>query len=131
MQWLIDLIIETIGIPPVFIHRGDPADYDFKLVDLTTDNAWHELDLSGIVPEGASAVHLEVGLSSNTVSSFIRFRHTSQTQLFNSSMSKTQVAAVSTYHNVIQALDADRKIDYFASAIGWLYIRITVRGWWL
>lgn len=131
MQWLIDLVIEAIGIPPTYVHRGDPADWDFILGDLTTDDAWHELDLSAIVPEGASAVHLHVVVNNANVAAVIQFRDTSQSDVYNVAFCKQFVAAVSNHYDIVQKIDSNRKIDYNAVTVGWAGLYISVRGWWL
>ena len=62
MQWLIDIIAEKvkneIGIPPVFVDRGDVPFWDIDDFSTLFDNAWHTIDLSLIVPEGTSAILL-------------------------------------------------------------------------
>jgi len=56
MQWLIDLVIEAIGVPPCYVNRPDfvgewlnPGD------DFNTNNVF-AVDFSPVVPAGAKAV---------------------------------------------------------------------------
>ena len=80
MQWLIDIIaakvIATIGIPPVYIDRGDPASWDFGTGQLIEDFQWHTYSLASIVPAGASAVALFVIIIAPLDECSIAFRRT-------------------------------------------------------
>ena len=40
-------IVQTLAV----VERGDPAAFDFTEADLTMDNAWHDLDVSGIIAD--------------------------------------------------------------------------------
>lgn len=135
MKWLIDLIAEkviaTIGIPPVFIDRGDPAAKDFVIGDLTTDDSLHTLDLSGIVPAGAKAVLLEVLITGEFLGKRILFRKKGNTNLHNVMLIRTQGAHVIIEMMGVVAVDAERKIEYKAHNIVWDAIDIVVCGWWL
>lgn len=134
MQWLIDLIAEkviaTIGIPPTFIDRGDPVFYDFVIQQLVADGAWHELDLSGIIPEGAQAVSLSLAFSATVTNRAVYFRKNGNANAFNSFIAQTIVALINhTAHGVV-ALSTDRKIDYRIHT-DFNEVYITVAGWWL
>ena len=52
-----------------FVRRGDPATPDFELGDLTTDGSPHTLDLSSIIPVGATSVLLGGLIDPNGVAS--------------------------------------------------------------
>jgi len=124
------ILSTDIGRPLTYIHRGDPAAWDFMLANFTIDNAWHELDLSGIVPAKAKAVHLIVYAHNSILGQAVQFRHTSQVNEVNRAFCKTIVANLSNWFDIVQALDADRKIDYKAPPGGWVHINVAVRGWW-
>lgn len=131
MQWLIDLIISRIGIPPVFIDRGDPAEIDFGIDDFTRDGVWHELDLSTIVPAGATAVLISVWLKNTETDKFFMLRKHGNTETWSSSVIATQVSNVYFGCDFVCVIDADRKADYLVSINGWTEIYFTVKGWWL
>lgn len=131
MQWLIDLIIEAIGIPPVFIDRGDPFLPDFAIGDLTLDATWHELDLSAIVPEGASCVALNIAVFNNFINKSFEVRTLGKVNHYNLGGVITQVANLANMGDVQVHPDSDRKIEYLATAGGWFVVNITVKGWWL
>ncbi len=131
MQWLIDLVIEAIGIPPVYIDRGDPAAADFTKITLTADGAYHELDLSGIVPAGASAVHLAMQLIHGAIGVSLRLREIGNVNETNSATLFVQVAFSAIYHDPFIKIGVDRKIEYKLSNVAWTTVDLTVRGWLL
>ncbi|MBA7611862.1 hypothetical protein ES703_19093 [subsurface metagenome] len=135
MQWLINLVAErviaTIGIPPVYIDRGDPAAVDYTDATLTRNAAWHELDLSAIVPAGAKAVSLNLKFRSNLVSLEGWFRKNGNANTAAIAGVETAVAGVNVYGDLTVALDSDRKINYLFGAGGLDVISLTIKGWWL
>lgn len=131
MQWLIDLVIEAIGIPPVYVDRGDYQTYDFKTTDFTQDTAWHELDLSAIVPAGASAVKFHLKTRNTTVATFMRFRKHGHTGDEYRCTNRTQVSNIAFGFYLVVGVDSDRKIDYYVKTPNFTAIHITVQGWWL
>lgn len=130
MQWLIDLIIEAIGIPPVFIDRGDPAAADWSQATLTLDGTWNDLDLSALVPANASAVMLNCFIADNLVGKSIGFRKSGNANVWNTSAVYTQVAGILNQQDIIVPASANQKIEYLGDA-GIDTILLTVRGWWL
>lgn len=131
MQWLIDLIIDAIGIPPVSIDRGDPPVCDFSWPGLLDDGLWHELDLSGIVPAGASLVGLYTFSSNAYASKHCAFRTPGNVNTENISMTNTQVSGVPQTLDVFVNVDANRKIEYKLDVGGWTGFVVTVKNWWL
>ena len=131
MQWLIDLIIEAIGIPPVFISRGDPAGWDFTQATLTADGARHEMDLSAIIPAGASAVSLRLGVRHSAIGkSFYVYPH-GTVNVFNAIRCLNQVSNISIEIDGVISLDSTRKVDYLLTNIVWDSVYVAVKGWWL
>ena len=135
MQWLIDIVYEkvmkAIGGPPFYVYRGDPFLWDFTGATFTKDAAWHVLDLSGIVPAGATAVHFRFAAVSTIVAPAIYFRRGGQTNVLNMDNFKCYVTGVGTDRSCIVALDTNRHIEYFVAAAGAIVIGLVVRGWWL
>lgn len=131
MQWLIDLVIEAIGIPPVFIDRGDPDAWDFTEADLIMDNTWRELDLSSIVPAGASAVSLNVRGRHADLAKELLFAEKGNINFHNSVGIRTVVGSLYHYADLIVKLDSNRCIQYKAMAPNWTNISICIRGWFL
>lgn len=114
-----------------FVDRGDNANWDFTTLDFTTDFAWHELDLSGIVPEGASAVLLRVVGQAAAVSALFLIQTAGNVNNRNLFEIGTQVAGVFFASEAIIPLTADRKIEYLATNVAWALMGINVNGWWL
>jgi len=131
MQWLIDLVIEAIGVPPCYIDRGDPATADFTKGDFVVDGNWYAKDLSSIVPEGAQAVALRLYAKSSAANRFIMFRENGNVNEQNMSYIRTQIASLSFGCDIVVPLDADRKIETRVQAALWEAIEVTVKGWWL
>jgi len=131
MQWLIDLIIESIGVPPVFIDRGDYVLNDFENGDFTIDGNWHELDLSGIIPEGTSAVVIRCGFHCDFVSWMFKVRKAGTTSLLRTSVGIQNVAGVKNSPNPTIGVSSSRKIEYNFEPAANLAVGILVRGWFL
>ena len=131
MQWLIDLVIEAIGVPPCFIDRGDDNTWDYDIDDLTTDGAWHDLDLSGIVAEGATAVLLRVAYVNDAIGRAIFFRKDGNVNELNVAEVETHIAETQRIESRTVAVSDARVIEYKTPAAGNPEIDIYVRGWWL
>lgn len=122
--------IDSVGSSEVFADRGDPAANDYAVADLTTDGAWHDLDLSSIVPAGAKAVLLYVQILDNAASSLIVFRKNGIANSANAGVVSMQVANITNRADIIVACDTNRVIEYLATNTTWTSIGICVRGWW-
>ena len=114
-----------------YVDRGDPAAWDFTIVDFTTDNTWRTLDLSGIVPVGAVAVHMMIYIRDNAANSELLFRKNGNTNLHNAGRINTQVANIDIRQDIIVACDANRVIEYKGAPAGFTFIYVIVRGWWI
>ena len=130
MQWLIDLVIEAIGVPPCFIRRTGVLGWDFLTGDFTTDGNWHDLDLSAFVPADSTGVLLRVQINDNLISQRIRIRNKTDPSAANASECLTQVANTFICYDIICPLDSTRIIEYNASNVVWGTIQVIARGWW-
>lgn len=134
MQWLIDIAIEAMenwfALYGGYHHRGDPVNPDFNHTNLTLDGAYHELDLSAIVPEGAKAVYLKVQVINQGVQQGFEFVRHGMVHKHVALLQVTQVAGVGITLCGAVAVDEDRKVDYWFQAGNWTAILITVCGWW-
>ncbi len=131
MEWLIDLIIEAIGVPPCFIDRGDPATYDWTVGDFTADGAWHDLDCSAIVPAGATAVVLTVNGLAVTVARSLKLRRKGNVNEINIAHLNVQAAVISNAEEYIVPLDSNRFLEYKITIGGFLALNASVVGWFL
>jgi len=118
------------GLVEMYIDRGDPAVYDKDKTDLTIDGAWHDLDLSSIVPAGAKAVLLKTRLQSANPGDAMRYRNNGNTNEINACGCEALRANVIRTRLGITSLDANRVIEYNADNIAWTLLDIVVRGWW-
>jgi len=118
------------GLVQMFVDRGDPAAVDKVKTDLTTDAAWHDLDLSAIVPAGAAAVLLKTRLQSADPGDAIRYRKKGNTNEINACGCEALRANVLRTRLGISAIDANRVIQYNADNIAWTQLDIVIRGWW-
>lgn len=112
-----------------FVDRGDPAAYDRQVGDFTVDSDWHDWDLSAIVPAGAKAVLLRVMMKDDLVERLIQFQKNGNTNTFNSTHIRAQVANVYIEQDLIVACDSDRVIEYYLTT-GMDACNVIVRGWW-
>lgn len=142
MQWLIDIILEliqplldalkvTIHGQLGFFDRGDPAAVDFTTVNFTTDNAWHDLDLSGIVPANAQSVLFSVVLNDNFIARGFRIRKKGNINGINVCRLDLLIANIDHYADWTCPVNSDRLIEYRATAGAWNTIVLSVKGWWL
>ena len=116
-----------------YVDRGDPSSWDWIVGALTTDGAWHDLDLSSIVPADVRLVHLNVEINSPTIEAYIQLRENGNVNVHNR-VAKT-VSVANLYFrssDSIVVCDTNRKIEYWASSgVTWTAFSILVRGWWI
>ncbi len=129
MQWLIDMVIAAIGVPPCYIDRGSTAAYDFDQTVLIQDGGWHDLDLSGIIPENAKAVILHFRGLDAAVGRTLNVRPKNTTTVIGTCTVRNQVANISIGLHATIGVGADRKIQYRSAAPGFAEINFLVRGW--
>lgn len=149
-RWLrIDPVIEGVylpvvpaqGIPTVVANRGcpdvcaedrgDPALVDFAIGDLTADGAWHDLDLSGIVPTDQRFVLLAVVIANSSINRLLQIRKKGNANIPNASIQNIQVANVALSSDCTNPISQDGFLEYNLTAGGWIIINITVKGWWV
>jgi len=114
----------------MYVDRGDPAAYDYAKEDLDLDGAWHDLDLSALVPAGAKAVFIMGHIEGTAVDWGIIFRKKGNTNEVNHGGMETLRAGVERHRSSTVSLDADRVIQYKADNQSWTTLDLSVRGWW-
>lgn len=124
------ILSTDIGKAPVYVDRGDPADYDYVKEDLTIDGAWHDLDLSEIVSEKAKAVFIVGHLMGNGIDWTIMFRKKGNANEVVHGGMETIRALVERHRSLIVALDDNRFIQYKADNQAWDTLSLAVKGWW-
>lgn len=113
----------------IYIYRGDPASYDWTIGDFVKDDAYHDLDLSSIIPVGTKLVHLHCIGRCDTVGAHIQFRKNGQSNGINNAVLNMQGANITIAADLFVQPDADRKIEYDIFADTWAIINLVVRGW--
>lgn len=118
------------GDYPMFVDRGDPASFDFDKEDLTLDGAWHDLDLSGIVPSVARAILICGHIQGNAVDWRVIFRKNGNTNEVNHCGMETLRANVERHRTSVVAIGSDKIIEYKADNQAWATLSLAIRGWW-
>ncbi len=118
------------GVYPMYVDRGDPQAYDFTINDFTKDNAWHNLNLTAIIPSIAKLLLLDVDYNNIAANRHIELRKKGQTYNKNHAEVHTRVAAQDDHAIMVVSPDGNRIIEYKVSTAGWSVIAMTVRGWW-
>lgn len=119
--------VSTAG--DVLVDRGDPADYDFTTGNFTTDDNWHDLDLSSIVPSGATWVKVKVVFTDDAVDSYLALRKNGNTNTRVSLSNKVRVANKTHYITGFVPCDSNRVIEYIATNTTFTTISLVVTGW--
>lgn len=118
------------GEVEMYVDRGDPATYDYAKEDLTDDGAWHDLDLSHIIPKGAAAAFIIGHLEGPNVDWAIMFRKKGNVNEVNHGGMETIRAGAERHRSSIVALDVNRVIQYKIDDENWTTLDLAVRGWW-
>lgn len=125
-----------------FVERGDPSAWDFRLDGsgtlqggganpLTTDGAWHDLDLSALVPAGAAVV-IVYSVSDNLVAKSVGFRKNGNVNTPGTIRIRTEIADDYEVGGTPPIVcDSDSKIEFWASDTTWTVIDLVIIGWWV
>lgn len=108
--------------------RGEVASPDFTYGDFTHNNAWHDLDLSSIVPKGAVRVILNVSITGTGGNQALYFRKKGRTTSYCTQGIFIGVAAGLDLHNVEVFCDVNRVIQYNGTT-SLSVIDVSVVGW--
>ncbi len=111
------------------IDYGDSSSAGWDLTALTTDGAWHDLDLSSIVPAGAKFVLMKIYVQDDAAGSYVQLRKNGNTEIFNAFTCRTQVANQVNEQDGWVACDTNRVIEYRTANLTYTAIYLRVRGW--
>lgn len=125
-EWVIAQGYLTAG----YVDRGNAPAYDFVMGDFVKDGAWHDLDLSSIVPAGAKGVALHLIMAASTISEAVWFRKKGYPDLYNTSVTYVQVAGLINSADKVVALDENRIIEYMITPDTWYTLSVHVKCWW-
>ena len=122
-----------VSIKPFYlIDRGDPAAADFAIGAFTIDGAYHDLDLSAVVPTNARWVYVKIVLLNNADGVNIALRTKSNSNTGNTLTQNTQNANFTVYLDGFIYIDPanPQTIQYNVVNVGvWTTVSLIVRGW--
>lgn len=118
------------GVVHMWVDRGDVSSLDFEIADFTKDNAWHDLDLTAIIPTTARLILMDFDYNNTSNERHIEIRKQGQTYNFNHTEIHTRVAAQADHAMMVVSCGINRIIEYKMAAVGWTELAMTVRGWW-
>jgi len=113
------------------VNRGDPANWDKNVGDLTTNGAWQDLDLNLLVPAGAIAIVLRCTIAAALVNAILTLRKNGNAQEKNINAMRTTVADIEESAQHVVFCDAGRVIEYKASDTAWTQLSMLVAGWYI
>jgi len=116
-----------------FVPRNsDAAAYDFTLANFTIDTAWHDLDLSAIVPAGAIAVLVQWGMRNSDADAPTALRRNGMVNVIEIVHGRSIAANIYSPYSMIVPCDANRVIEYRITNVGtWGYLSMIILGWWI
>jgi len=124
-EWANDRFLQ----PPAYVSRGDPAAFDFAKPDLTLDDALHTLDLSGIIPANAKAVHIFMYIVCPGVGTCFWLYATPAVNYLNSLGVTAQIAGIEIDVDGLLAVTEAGLVEYSGVAVAYTTIQILVKGW--
>lgn len=110
-------------------YMGDLAAFHFELAAFTTDGTWRDLDLSAIIPEGVSMVHVRASVTDDAVGSIFGLRKNGLSNGVNVQLVATQVANQLIEMNAWIPVGSDRIIEYYGSNLAFVSINVAILGW--
>jgi hypothetical protein len=106
---------------------------DFTQADFPDDDdAWHDLDVSSIVPAGTTLVVFRLAILATEANKKLRIRPKGTSWGNNTAPSlRTQVANLGIDGLMVCPVDSNRYIQYSAQATTWSAINMVVMGWFI
>ena len=114
-----------------FVDRGIISDYDFDEGSLTQDGAYHDLDLSAIIPCGNIPVLIQFVCNHTVATKYMKVKKKGATNDYQAFVYCVHTADKDMRGECIVFCDKDRKLEYLFDAPAWLGSRLTVMGWWV
>ncbi|KKM23496.1 hypothetical protein LCGC14_1614660, partial [marine sediment metagenome] len=102
---------------------------DFFAGDLTKDGAWHDLDLSGIIPAGTKRVMLRVQIIALATIGVMKVKTKGNAQDVNVDIASMETNGFPENTTLLVVPDADGIIEYWMSNVTYLTVIVTVAGW--
>lgn len=115
----------------LYLNRGDVAAVDFTTGDFVADGAYHNLDLSGIVPINTVLVNVRLILTPTAANQKFSLMTGGYTNEKNVETVYSQVIGVVVSQSVCLAVDGSRVIQYKRPAGAFNFIAFLVKGWFI
>jgi len=115
----------------ILVDRGDPVISDFILADFTADGLWHELDLTGIIPNNTYGIIIAIEFSNTNANKEFRIRKEGNVNDANALRGFSQAANTRNYVEGTVFCDTNNRIEYYIQAGGWLTFYLRVIGWFV
>jgi len=109
-------------------RNTDPAVYDFGSATLTEDSAWHDLDLSGIVPVGTKAVQILIYCYDTSAGKSFEIRQKGVTNDIDRVPVFSIVSSAVVLQMGIVSVDSNRLCQYYVTS-GMDAEGLIVQGW--
>jgi hypothetical protein len=127
-QW--ELETEAVVGGEVYVDRGDPANWDTVIGNLTVDGNWHELSLAGWITDAdATLVLLRCYVIANAANKRVSFRTDENVNVYNVAEVRSQVANVGLEGVCLVKVGSGRDVGYRIDT-GVTTVSLLVRGWW-
>ena len=123
------LLHQILGKPHFVWRTPEPTSADYTQATLTEDDAFHELDISGIVPANTTAIAVSLIVSDGSVGARGRLRSSSQSSFYQALEIQVNVANKTITNNGIVGVSG-QAIDYAFNVV-FTYISITILGWYV
>jgi hypothetical protein len=108
--------IITAGTNGYVLTQRKGASYGFTIGSFTRDGAWHDLDLSSILPAGTTSFWCRCIIEADAASKGFGLRENGQTGDSDAHFAFTQVADTSLYQDLGPiGVDASRVCEYYAT----------------
>ncbi|GAI28680.1 unnamed protein product [marine sediment metagenome] len=104
--------------------------FDFQLSDLTQDGNWYNMDLTALVPAGATQVKFQLTYRTANIADRFMMREKGNFNTWN--IASLRPHAPNQYRDYIFLVtpNADRFVQYRFVGTDCNFLRMTVCGWW-
>jgi hypothetical protein len=113
----------------VITNPSDNTGWDFTKTDFTTDGTWRDLDLSSLVPLGATHVLIRLAVEATSVNWAVHLRGKGSSSTVGTGGARSQVSGVVNENAFIVPCDSSRVIQYSGTNGSWSGIWLSVQGW--
>lgn len=108
----------------------DPVAWEFELTGLIEDDAWHDLDLSALLPPSAVSVIMSIEFAASSAGVDIKFRKNGLSNVFDSQQLRNQVANIIIKTQMVVNCDTSRVIEYILDSPNTTIVNIAITGWY-